>query len=213
VTWDPFGTLAQTLYIGGGQWAGKSTVANIIARRHGLTTYHYDYHSARGHWDRRVAAATRAGLVLTELTSEHMYVDQTPQQSAAEALEVLAQTFEWTLDDLRALVSGRPIVAEGWVFRPELLMPVLPSTRQMIVMVPTDEFRLYQSKHLDRAMRPAQPVSDLELAQRNRMERDRLVAADAVAQARRLGIRVLEVDGSINAEAVAEIVAQHFQLA
>ncbi|MGN9789205.1 hypothetical protein ACTMTF_47995 [Nonomuraea sp. ZG12] len=44
----------------------------------------------------------------------------------------------------------------------------------------------------------------------NRLARDRLVADDAARSARRLGIRVLEVDGIDDAEAVADIVADHF---
>src|SRR6266540_2772000 len=47
--WDPFTTLQRALWIGGGQWAGKSTVAGILAEQYGLTHYHYDYHDARGH--------------------------------------------------------------------------------------------------------------------------------------------------------------------
>ena len=42
--WDRFTTLQRALWIGGGQWAGKSTVAGILAQRYGLTHYHYDYH-------------------------------------------------------------------------------------------------------------------------------------------------------------------------
>jgi hypothetical protein len=38
----PFGTLRGALWIGEGQWAGKSTVARILALRYGLTAYHYD---------------------------------------------------------------------------------------------------------------------------------------------------------------------------
>jgi len=91
VVWDPFGTLATTLWLTGGQWSGKSTVARILASRHG--------------------------------------------------------------------------------------------------------------------------VSDRERAQRNRVERDRLVAADAVRSAIALGIRVIEVDGSVPADEVADLVAEHFGLA
>lgn len=212
VTWDPFGTLAQTRWIGGGQWAGKSTVSNILARRYGITAYHQDYHMGRGHWDRRMAAGAREGVTVAAPTPQSMYIDQSPASSAAEALAALAQMFEWVLDDLRALVSGRPIVAESWVLRPELVAPIVPDLRQVIVMVPTDEFRLWQSRNLDRASKPSAPVSDVELAQRNRVERDRLVALDAVENARRLGIRVYEVDGSVPAEGVADIVAEHFGL-
>lgn len=213
VTWDPFGTLAQTLWIGGGQWSGKSTVSRILAHRYGIPAYHQDYHSARGHWDRQVAAAAREGRTVVAPTQQSMYVDRTPEESAADALAALHHTFEWVLDDLRAFVSGRPIVAEGWALRPELVVPLVPDRRQMIVMVPTDEFRAWQAVQLDRAAVDPGGVTDVELAQRNRMERDRLVALDAVGQARRLGVRVYEVDGSVPAEAVADVVAGHFGLA
>lgn len=56
--WDPLGTLRNALWIGGGQWAGKSSAARILALRYGLTAYHYDYHDARGHDDRRIATAS-----------------------------------------------------------------------------------------------------------------------------------------------------------
>ncbi|HEY1487464.1 MAG TPA: hypothetical protein VGF84_15260 [Micromonosporaceae bacterium] len=186
---------------------GKSTVTNLLARRYGVTVYHHDYHNARGHWDRRVAAS---GGTLPPVTAEGMFVTSTPEQSAASAIETLIQSFEFILDDLRALVSGWPIIAEGWGLRPGLVAPILPTTQQMLVMVPTDEFRRHQSRTLERAMAPGMPVSDLELAQRNRLERDRLVAVDAVDQARGLGIRVIEVDGSVDADGVADIVADHF---
>jgi hypothetical protein len=210
VTWDPFGTLAQTLYIGGGQWAGKSTVSNILAERYGLAVYHYDYHLSRGHWDRRVVAAARAGRTLEPPTAEHMFVSSTPRESAVEAVDSLIETFEYALDDLRAFTSGRPIIAEGFVFRPDLVVPYLRDSRQMVLLVPTDEFRERQSRTLERAMRPSTPVSDLAIAQRNRMERDRLVAASAEAQAATHGIRVIRVDGTVDAEGVADVVAMHF---
>ncbi|MFC9970285.1 hypothetical protein ACFVH6_05210 [Spirillospora sp. NPDC127200] len=59
--WDPFGTLGMALWTGGGQWAGESTVARILARRHGLTAYHDDHHDVRGHNDRRIARRVSLG--------------------------------------------------------------------------------------------------------------------------------------------------------
>ena len=111
---------------------------------------------------------------------------------------------------LRGLVSGRPIIAEGWGLRPEAVVKVAPSPQRMVVMVPTARFREHQLATLPRAGQMSMPVSDPELAVRNRMERDRIVAQDAVDQARGLGIRVIEVDGSRDADAVADLVAEHF---
>ncbi|MER6003853.1 hypothetical protein ABT120_35165 [Nonomuraea angiospora] len=208
--WDPFGTLRNALWIGGGQWAGKSTVARLLATRYGLTAYHYDYHDARAHNDRRIARRVRLGEPIADPEPDAVWVDTSPQKMADEILAGFPARFEWVLDDLRGLVSGRPVVAEGWGLRPELVAPIIDSTWRMIVMVPSEEFRRRQVRELPRAAAVDHQVSDPDRAQRNRLARDRLVADEAVRSARRLGIRVLEVDGVDDAEAVADIVADHF---
>jgi hypothetical protein len=212
VVWDPFGTLASALWITGGQWAGKSTVARILAQRHGLTAYHYDYHDARGHEDRRIADRVRRGEPPTGPAPDAVWVDPTPEEMAAETIAGFPHRFAWALDDLRGLVSGRPVLAEGWGLRPELVAPIVRTLRQVVVMVPTDGFRRRQLAALGRAAAPPHGVRDPDRAQRNRVDRDRLVAAEAVRSATELGIRVIEVDGSLPAEGVADLVADHFEL-
>lgn len=206
---DPFGTLRKALWIGGGQWAGKSTVARILAMRHGLTAYHYDYHDARGHNDRRIARRVQKGE--SEPSLDDLWVNTFPADMAARALSGFRDRFEWALDDLRGLVSPHPIVAEGWGLRPELVAPLVAERRQMVVMVPTEEFRQHQLRTLPRAGTFGHQVSDPERAQRNRIARDRLLATDAVRAAHQFGMRVIEVDGSIDAEGVADILAVHFK--
>lgn len=208
--WDPFGTLRQALWIGGGQWAGKSTVARILAAQYGITVYHYDYQDARAHNDRRIARRVSRGEPATAPDPDEAWVHTTPESMASEALDGFPVRFEWALDDLRSLVSGRPIIAEGWGLRPELVSPIIDSSRRMIVMVPTHEFRQYQIRVLPRAAALGQRVSDPARAQANRLARDRLVAEDAACTAHQLGIRVIEVDGSHDAAAIAEMVADPF---
>ncbi|MEU1727355.1 hypothetical protein ACNF49_03625 [Actinomadura sp. ATCC 39365] len=208
--WDPFGTLHNALWIGGGQWAGKSTVARVLAIRYELTAYHYDYHDARAHNDRRIARRVRLGEPTADPDPDTVWVNTTPQEMADETLAGFPARFEWALDDLRGLVSGRPVVAEGWGLRPELVAPIIDSPCRMIVMVPSEAFRQRQLRELPRAGSLRLQVSDPERAQENRLARDRLVADEAVRSACRLGIRVLEVNGSDDAEVVADTVADHF---
>ncbi|WP_410809085.1 hypothetical protein [Micromonospora sp. 067-2] len=208
--WDPFTTLQRALWIGGGQWAGKSTVAGILAEQYGLTHYHYDYHDARGHGDRRIAQRIRRGESPTGPDWEAVWVQATPEEMADQVIADFPDRFQWVQDDLRALVSPRPILAEGWGLRPELVAPVAGSIGRMVVMVATEEFRRRQVARVPRAGAIGHQVSDPQLAQRNRVERDRLIAADAVRKAHRLGVRVIEVDGSRDAESVADLVAEHF---
>ncbi|MFI6588441.1 hypothetical protein [Embleya sp. NPDC050493] len=207
---DPFGTLRRALWIGGGQWAGKSTVARLLAVRHCVTVYHYDHHDARAHNDRRIARRVGRGEPPAETDPDKVWVHPTPEEMATETLAGFPDRFEWVLDDLRALVSGHPIIAEGWGLRPELVAPLVDSPRRMVVMVPTPEFRRHQVRELPRAASLGHRVSDPVRAQANRLARDRLVAEDAVRTAHRLGIRVIEVDGSRDAAAIADIVADHF---
>ncbi|MEU7027869.1 hypothetical protein AB0A60_14410 [Streptomyces sp. NPDC046275] len=209
-TWDPHGSLRQALWIGGAQWSGKSTVAEIIAREHGLTVYHYDYHDARGHQDRRIARRIALGEAVGDPTPDRVWVERSPEEMASETLAGFPARFAWALDDLRALFTGRPAIAEGWGLRPELVAPLLDSLRRMVVLVPTEDFRRHQLRTLPRVGALDVPVTDPARAQANRVARDRLIAEDAVRNARRLGIRVIEVDGTLDATAVAARVAEHF---
>ncbi|WP_422738169.1 hypothetical protein ACN263_02240 [Micromonospora sp. WMMD729] len=207
---DATATARRALWIGGGQWAGKSTVAVNLALRHGLTAYLYDRPDARGHDDRRVAERVRRGEPPTGPDPETTWVRTDPARMAAETLAGFPQRFSWVLDDLSALVPGRRIVAEGWGLRPELVAPVVQSVRQMVVLVPTADFRAHQIARLPRASVAATAVSDPERALRNRWARDELVAADAVEQAERLGVRVIRVDGSRDGDELTELVEEHF---
>ena len=211
--WDPFATIRNTLWIGGAQWAGKSTVANLLAEKYGITAYHHDYHNARSHHARWVEKRVRTGEPYPEFDFEWMWVTRTPAEMAEELIsEHFPEAFEWILDDLRALHPGRPILAEGWGLRPELVAPLVDSPRRMVVMVPTEEFQRHQERTLERAGSLQAPgLSDPERGQRNRIGRDRLVGEDVVASAHSLGIRVISVDGSLDAAGVAGLVADHFE--
>ncbi|GLW70968.1 hypothetical protein Kpho02_32670 [Kitasatospora phosalacinea] len=207
---DPHGTLRRALWIGGAQWAGKSTVAELVARAHGLTVYHYDWHDARGHRDRRIARRVAAGLPTADPSPDLVWSERSPAEMAEETLAGFPTRFGWVLDDLGGLFTARPVIAEGWGLRPELVAPLLDSPRRMVVLVPTEEFRQHQLRTLPRAGALGVALRDPERAQANRVARDRLVAADAARSARRLGIRVVEVDGTLDAPGVAALVAEQF---
>lgn len=208
--WDPHGSLQRALWIGGAQWCGKTTVAEIVARQYGLTVYHYDYHDARSHQDRRIARRIALGEPVRDPDPDQVWLERSPEEMAAETLAGFPVRFEWALDDLRALFTGRPAIAEGWGLRPELVAPLLDSPRRMAVLVPTEEFRSHQLRSFPRAGTLHARVSDPARAQANRIARDRLVTEDAARNARRLGIRVIVVDGTLDAAAVAAELAEQF---
>lgn len=209
--------LSHVLWIGGAQWAGKTSVAQLLAARHGLIHYAYDYHDARGHADRSRTCPDRyphrhAWLAALDRDPDEVWVRPTPEEMAASALRSFAERFEMVLDDLTALPAGQTILAEGWGLRPDMVAPLLGSPRQAIFLVPTEEFRQRQLRALPRAGRfAAASVSDPERAQHNRIERDRLLAQDVVETAGRFGLRIVMVDGSQGVAGLATLVEEHFR--
>jgi hypothetical protein len=209
--WTPDGTVRNALWIGGGQWAGKTTVAGLLGDRLDLVQYHYDFHDARGHDDRRLAAQVRRGEPPAEADGDAIWIRRTPAEMAERILAGFPERFAWVLDDLSGLVTRHPVVAEGWGLRPELVAAVTDDPRRMVVLVPTEQWRRHQAATLPRAARVSIPVSDPELAARNRGERDRIIGEDAARQARSHGIRVIEVDGTRSPEAIADEVTTQFE--
>ncbi|WP_328476119.1 hypothetical protein OHA21_21080 [Actinoplanes sp. NBC_00393] len=205
--WTPDGTIRDALWIGGGQWSGKTTVAAILTGRHGLTHMHCDYQDSRAYEDRRFAARVRRGEPPIDWT--RYWLELSPREMADLAVGNVAEQFPWVLDDLRALVSARPVVVDGWNLRPDLVVTVA-DPRRMVVLVPTDDWRRHQAATLARAVAFGADLPDPDRARRNRLERDRLLAADAARQARAQGIPVIEVDGDRDADSIADQVADCF---
>lgn len=209
--------VARTLWIGGAQWAGKTSVAQLLAVRHPLLLYAYDYHDARGHATRSLAEPERfpvryAFLTALDRDPNEVWVTPVPGAMVESALASFRERFVMVLDDLAALPDGPPVLAEGWGLRPELVAPLLDSPRRAVFLVPTEEFRAHQVRALPRAARfSAAGVSDPERAQRNRLERDRLLARDVVDSARRLGLRVIMVDGSQGVDGLVDLVEEQFR--
>ena len=207
----------DVLWIGGAQWAGKSTVANLLAARYPLIRYSYDYHDARSHSARARANPDRfptlsAFLTALEADPDSVWVEPTPEAMAYQALRIFAERFEMVLEDIDALPGAANTLAEGWGLRPDLIAPHLRQSDRAVFLVPTEAFRERQLASVGRAKSMSTPgLRDPERAQRNRVERDRIIAADLVEQATRLGLPVIVVDGSENAGQVAARVEAQFR--
>jgi hypothetical protein len=201
------------LSIGGAQWAGKTSIARLLAARHGLQHYDYDFHDARSHAGRARADPERYSYFHRGLarTADQSWVLRSPQEMAASTLRVFEERFRMVLEDLEKLPVEPPVLVEGWGIRPDLVAPLLKSRRQAIWLVPTEGFRRHQLEVLPRAQRVSVETSDPERAQRNRLKRDQLLARDVVESARQLGLRVVRVDGRKGLAEVAALVEAHFR--
>ncbi len=208
--------LERVLWIGGAQWAGKTSVAQTLAMRFGVLHYSYDYHDARSHLDRgrnepeRFPHRAALARAVDDGTFSEQWVTRTPAQLAEDARRNFVDRFAMVLDDLAALPDDVTVVAEGYGLRPEMVAPLISDPRKAVFLVPSEAFRAQQIATLPRAMRIGSEVSDPERAQRNRLERDRILRDDVVAQAKALNLEVIEVDGTIGVPGVTRLVEERF---
>jgi hypothetical protein len=192
-------------------------VARVLAMRHGLVHYAYDYHDARSHLTRAVAEPHRyphraeTARRLADPDFYESWVTSSARELAERARLEHVERFEMVVDDLAALPGGGPVVAEGWGLRPELVAPLLDAPEQAVFLVPSDEFVERQLATLERAGAFFASVSDPDRAQRNRVARDRVLAQDVVAAARRCGLRVVTVTTSLDLATLTELVEAQFR--
>jgi hypothetical protein len=203
----------HVLWIGGGQWSGKTSIAQLLVERHGLQLYDYDYHDSRSHSTRAKEPPDRYPHIRAALsrTPDQSWVLRSPEEMAQTTLQHFEERFAMLLEDLQQMPAAPLVLVEGWGIRPSLVWPLLKSKRQAIWLVATEGFRRHQLDVMPRAQRLAVETSDPDRAQRNRLERDRLLGRDVIESARRLRLKVLVVDGKKSLEAVAALVESHFQ--
>jgi hypothetical protein len=146
---------------------------------------------------------------------EETWVRTTPEEMVAQWRLTAVERFQMTLDNLRAIPPVPPIVAEGYGFLPELVVPLLGSPRQAVWLVPTAAFKRATYAHrVERGEKGTRwpQLSDPARARSNHIGRDLLIGELVQEQARRLGMRgnLLEVDGSRSLDEMIAAVEAHF---
>ena len=104
------------------------------------------------------------------------------------------------------------MIAEGFRLLPRLVRPLLAEPRQAVWLLPTPGFRRAAFDSRGSLWEIANKTSDPERALRNLLERDRLFTERLGAEARDLGLPVIEVDGAVTEADLVARVADGFGL-
>ena len=202
--------LAHVLWIGGPPDCGKTSIADLLAERHGLQVYHFDRHEP-AHFARadpeRTPALYRAHP--DRMTTEMRWLGSPPDEMAADTIASWGERFPMAIEEILAMPKDQSIVAEGPGFFPDCLAPILKDSRQAVWLIPSDEFKVAS------AIRRNKPgtrfeTSDPERAQRNLIERDLLMGKHMRRSAEKHGFTVYEVDGSRDLMGVLADIEAHF---
>ena len=203
--------LRHVYWIGGGSGAGKSVIARRLAARYGLGLYATDDVMA-DHGRRCVSAE---GPFLTEFAAMDMderWVNRSP--------ETMLETFHWfrgegfglIVEDLLRRPAEPGVIAEGFRLLPRLVQPLLAEPGHAVWLLPTPGFRRAAFARRGSLWQIAGQTSDPERALGNLLERDRMFTERLRQEAQRLELRVIEVDGTVTEDGLAELVTEAFGL-
>jgi hypothetical protein len=203
--------LSHVLWIGGGTDAGKTSVAKVLAQRHGLQLYHYDHHDLPQ--TQKLAETIphyRTSLARPDEERWKRQMDATPQELMQRSLHHMTDRFPLVVEDLLVLPKQPMILAEGFGITPKFVLPFVSNPRQAIWLIPSEEFTWASMKRRNKPSWRNQ-VSDPERAFQNSFNRNLLLSAHFREEAVHYGLTVYEVEGIQTVEETADLIEQHFE--
>lgn len=208
LTGDPL--LSRIYWLGGSPCAGKSTIADRLAARHGMTIYRCD--DAFPDHAQIVDPDTHPTFHrLINLNTDDLWLRPVTQQ-ISEEIELYREEFPLILDDLLALPSDSPIIAEGAALLPDVLAPLDIAPQRMLWMVPSEAFQREHYEKREWRHDILRDSSDPDRAWQNWMSRDAGFAREVTWQAKDHGLRSITVDGTRSLDDNDNLVRTHFNL-
>ena len=204
--------LTDVRWLGGSPCAGKSTVAALLAARHGLRVYSCD-----AAFDRHAASAdpTAAPTLarLRGMTWDDVFL-RPRRTMTRDAVAACAEAFPLVLADLAALPPGRLVIAEGMALLPECVAILgARALARAAWLVPAPAFQRAHYARRAWARELVEGTRDPATAFENWMRRDEASARLVRAQASRVGGALHVVRPDAVAEAVAAWVEARLGLA
>ena len=198
----------NALWIGGSTCAWKTTVAKALAKRHGLAVYHVDEHEAE-HVARHDPTLHPTYARWIAMTASERWAESSVDELVDDTRALVGERFPMIVDDIRS--GGAPVIVEGFQVYPSHVVRVLDSPRRAVFLVCTPRFRRERHYARPHARQMPNETSDPERAQANRLDRDDRVGEEVAAEARALGLKLVEVDGSRGVHEIIDEVEAWFR--
>lgn len=186
-------SLRRVLFVGGSPCAGKSTLAERIARRFGLQYFRCD-----DRWnDHAQAANPEQHPTMVRLGSMPLpaILSRAVEVMFRDEIEAYREEWSFMLAELALIPDPEPVIAEGAALMPELVASLMPRARAAY-LVPTNEFQREHYARRDWAWNLCKQTPDPAGTFDGWMQRDARFAAYMHETAIQHGFPVMVVDGS-----------------
>ncbi|GAA4618717.1 hypothetical protein GCM10023195_84320 [Actinoallomurus liliacearum] len=192
--------LRHVYWLGGGSGAGKSTIARRLADQCGLRLYDTDAvmpdHARRMPVEQAPCLGKFAAMDMDE-----RWVNRSPWEMLDTFHWYQGEGFNQIIEDLLALPTDRPVIAEGFRLLPDLVRPLLAEVGHAVWLLPTPAFRqAVVDSRGGSAWGFIAKTGDPQRALQNLLQRDALFTERLTEQTRHLGLNRLRVDSTITEE-------------
>lgn len=202
--------LADAYFIGGSPCSGKSSIAGILAEKCNVFYYNIDSyeekHVKQSNPDKQPVMYNFSTMTWDEIwmRSVNLQVD--------EEFEFYWERFPMILNELKTFNTDKPVILEGAALLPELISKLNIDERKVIYMVPSKEFQVkyYSEREFKNVILAQCKHPDQAFA--NWMERDHRFGKKVAHEAKKLGMRVIHVDGRCSLKENYKLVKEHFGL-
>ena len=200
----------NTYYIGGSPCAGKSSVAEILSKKHDLYYFKTD-----DFLDRYMQTGARKGYPVcrkvTSMNAEQVWMRE-PIIQCREEFDIYREIFEFVATDLKQIDWKGGIITEGTAYLPELMKQSGISGVRYISITPAKEFQISRYRKRNFVPLVLEGCSDKEKAFCNWMDRDILFAQEVRRQCHEENYVSVINDGTMELKELADMVATHFEL-
>ena len=204
--------MRHVYWIGGGSGAGKSTIARLLADRHGWRFYATDDVMA-DHARRTTTEEAPFLHAFMAMDLDERWVGRSPETMLETFHWFRGEAFDLIVEDLARLPGRTPVVVEGFRLLPHLVEPLLPGPGHAVWLLPTPEFRRFA--FTSRATPEGgftRRTGDPARAEHNIAVRDALFTERLREETARLGLPAITVDGTMSADELAGRVGEVFRL-
>lgn len=198
-----------TYFIGGSPCSGKSTVAEILSKKHDLYYFKVD-----DFLDQYTKMGASKGYKICQ-KQERMSAEETwmrdPLLQCEEEIAFYEEIFAFVLADLEKM-EGRGIITEGAAYLPKLMNRLGVPKDRYLAMTPARDFQIHHYRQRDWVPFVLEGCCDKEKAFSNWMNRDLLFGQEVRRQCHEERYTSIVNDGSIPLDALVSKVGSHFGL-
>lgn len=186
--------MEQIYYIGGSTCCGKSTVAEMLAKKYDLKYYKLDDYLDT--FTKQMADdGNQLAKKFSSINMNDMWL-RDPKILCNEELQFYRDMYPYAVRHIAGFCGSNKVIAEGAGFLPSLMFNTGINAARYICMVPSREFRLEKYAQRPWIGEYLNGCTDIDTAFANWMERDALFGDAVLAETDKFGYNKLLVDGS-----------------